>query len=238
MKHCPKCNRTYADDAQNFCLDDGTPLVAKSDPQATYRSTAAPTLPVGRVPEQFIETPANRKGFGPLALVLIFGAGIIVCGIVVAAVIYGPRVNSLFASSNRVEPSGSPSASPSASPSDSPTEKRSPTPKSSPTPAISPPPAPSPKEPTGSIPGRFPEASQTILSQNYLRGQSCFDLKIMRNEIFARHGYIFKTPDMVSYFNGQSWYRARYADVTPMLSDIEKKNAQSIREAESASGCS
>src|SRR6267378_3902647 len=28
MKRCPNCNRTYTDEALNFCLEDGTPLVS------------------------------------------------------------------------------------------------------------------------------------------------------------------------------------------------------------------
>lgn len=35
MKQCPTCNRTYSDEGQSFCLDDGTPLIAPYDPQAT-----------------------------------------------------------------------------------------------------------------------------------------------------------------------------------------------------------
>jgi hypothetical protein len=42
MKRCPQCNRTYADDALSFCLDDGSPLVSASapssfDPSATVQ---------------------------------------------------------------------------------------------------------------------------------------------------------------------------------------------------------
>lgn len=41
MKRCPSCNRTYTDVSLNFCLEDGTPLVADvqpaSDPHATVR---------------------------------------------------------------------------------------------------------------------------------------------------------------------------------------------------------
>src|SRR5688500_13235842 len=36
MKRCPQCNRGYADETQNFCLDDGTWLVGDE-------SDAAPT---------------------------------------------------------------------------------------------------------------------------------------------------------------------------------------------------
>ena len=50
MKRCPSCNRTYTDTSLNFCLEDGTPLVADAppvDPNATIRyssprDTAAP----------------------------------------------------------------------------------------------------------------------------------------------------------------------------------------------------
>jgi hypothetical protein len=59
-----------------------------------------------------------------------------------------------------------------------------------------------------------------------------YDLKIMRNEIYARHGYIFKTGEMKSYFAEQSWYRGQYDDVTSMLTSIEKQNAELIKKYE------
>lgn len=40
MKRCPSCHRTYADLSLNFCLEDGTPLVADApaaDPNVTLR---------------------------------------------------------------------------------------------------------------------------------------------------------------------------------------------------------
>jgi hypothetical protein len=42
MKRCPSCSRTYTDASLNFCLEDGTPLVADApglDPNATIRIT-------------------------------------------------------------------------------------------------------------------------------------------------------------------------------------------------------
>jgi hypothetical protein len=46
MKRCPQCNRTYADDALSFCLDDGSPLLSTSapppsDPSATVQYPSA-----------------------------------------------------------------------------------------------------------------------------------------------------------------------------------------------------
>ncbi|MEP6741102.1 MAG: hypothetical protein ABJB61_01280, partial [bacterium] len=49
MKRCPSCNRTYTDASLNFCLEDGTPLVAETapgaDPNATVRYTIRDTKP-------------------------------------------------------------------------------------------------------------------------------------------------------------------------------------------------
>ncbi|MDQ3817879.1 MAG: hypothetical protein M3362_09325 [Acidobacteriota bacterium] len=47
MKRCPTCQRTYPDDAPNFCTNDGTRLVAEEsepefDPQKTVLATAPP----------------------------------------------------------------------------------------------------------------------------------------------------------------------------------------------------
>jgi hypothetical protein len=39
MKKCPKCNRTYADDAFTFCLEDGALLSAPYDPKEKPVST-------------------------------------------------------------------------------------------------------------------------------------------------------------------------------------------------------
>jgi cbb3-type cytochrome oxidase subunit 3 len=80
-----------------------------------------------------------------------------------------------------------------------------------------------------SIPGRFPESSTRYLSSDEIRTLSKYDLKIMRNEIFARHGYIFQTDDMKDYFRSQEWYSPRYADVNSFLTSIEKKNIDLIK---------
>jgi hypothetical protein len=80
--------------------------------------------------------------------------------------------------------------------------------------------------------GFFPEASERQLSHNELVGMSLQDLKIMRNEIFARHGYIFKTQEMINHFSRQNWYQPLYNDVYSMLSEIEKYNINLITKYE------
>lgn len=65
------------------------------------------------------------------------------------------------------------------------------------------------------------------------RGYTKADYRILRNAIFARHGYVFKSADLTEYFNSFSWYEPRYSDVTSMLSTIEQANVQTLQRLES-----
>jgi hypothetical protein len=63
----------------------------------------------------------------------------------------------------------------------------------------------------------------------------------MRNEIYARHGWIFRRPDLRNYFESQPWYRpksdnAYYSNrqVEAELTPIEKRNLQAIISRENA----
>jgi len=81
-------------------------------------------------------------------------------------------------------------------------------------------------------PGIYPEGSTRLLRFSDVEGLTPWDLKIMRNEIFARHGYIFKTKEMIDYFSQQRWYRPLYSDVSSLLSATEKKNIDFIKQYE------
>lgn len=81
--------------------------------------------------------------------------------------------------------------------------------------------------------GKFSEASTQALSEEAIRLLSPEDIRIMRNEIFARYGYIFRQGgSMETYFKAQSWYKPVYKDVNPFLTDLEKKNIDLIRKVE------
>lgn len=69
-----------------------------------------------------------------------------------------------------------------------------------------------------------------------VEGKSAEELRLMRNYIFARRGYIFESEDLKEYFERFSWYVPLYYDVTPRLSDIEKYNVNFIKEYESDFG--
>ena len=56
------------------------------------------------------------------------------------------------------------------------------------------------------------------------------ELRIMRNEIYARHGYIFDSKDMHRHFSSKDWYCPISKNVT--LSAIEKSNVEYIKGVE------
>lgn len=82
----------------------------------------------------------------------------------------------------------------------------------------------------------YPQASERLLSADDLSNLTGWELKIMRNEIFARHGYAFKTEEMKNYFKYERWYSPRYDNVDDMLTGIEKKNIELIKRYESRLG--
>ncbi|WP_414528141.1 protein kinase domain-containing protein [Nodularia chucula] len=60
-----------------------------------------------------------------------------------------------------------------------------------------------------------------------------FQLDIMRNSIYARHGRRFNTPGLQEYFNNQSWYSPIYSPKAfplQLLSPLEKRNAEYINQ--------
>ena len=54
-------------------------------------------------------------------------------------------------------------------------------------------------------------------------------LAVMRNEIFARHGYQFKSNQWSTYFGSKTWYKPSKQNVDAELTDIEKANLDLIK---------
>ena len=61
------------------------------------------------------------------------------------------------------------------------------------------------------------------------------DLKVLRNEIYARRGRIFKDAKLQAYFAAQPWYQPNPDFKDEQLSEIEAKNLVVIREVEQVS---
>ena len=70
------------------------------------------------------------------------------------------------------------------------------------------------------------------ISERELSGLSAEELRTARNEIMARHGFIFDSPDMKEYFEQQSWYQPSAAYEDSALSETEQENIELIHRSE------
>ena len=99
------------------------------------------------------------------------------------------------------------------------------TPQPTSPPEPTPSPSPSPTPATG---GTYilPDSDSRMLTEADLENLGERELMLARNEIFARHGRIFKTPEIAAYFESKDWYDGRYSEVT--LSSLETQNVNFI----------
>ena len=80
--------------------------------------------------------------------------------------------------------------------------------------------------------GKYPQASIRALQYDDISGKSKNELRLIRNEIFARHGFLFKSDDMRNHFENQAWYNGKHTDVSAQLSSIEIQNIQFLKQYE------
>ncbi len=76
----------------------------------------------------------------------------------------------------------------------------------------------------------IPYSDTTKISENELIDKSLNFLIYARNEIFARHGYIFKNKDLDIYFRNMNWYKKRSREV--ILNEIEEYNVTLLKKIE------
>lgn len=77
--------------------------------------------------------------------------------------------------------------------------------------------------------GKYPQVSYRLLNISEINNLSSKEMRIMRNEIFARHHYVFKSEELKNYFSKQSWYSAKRNNVDKYLSHIEEENIKLIK---------
>lgn len=70
------------------------------------------------------------------------------------------------------------------------------------------------------------------LDANDVDGLTEDDARILRNEIFARHGYAFHDPKLAGYFATLSWYKPSGSFSEASLSDVERDNVKVLRDQE------
>jgi hypothetical protein len=77
-------------------------------------------------------------------------------------------------------------------------------------------------------PGDMELFENKLISEAMLRGLSLHELRLLRNEIYARHGRIFKTIWIQQYFGGQSWYDPKEDFKDEEISGSDKTNIETI----------
>jgi hypothetical protein len=76
----------------------------------------------------------------------------------------------------------------------------------------------------------LPDSDQRLLGDEDLKGLSPIELRIARNEIYARRGRFFVDTKLVNYFSQFSWYHPRQVEVE--LSSLEMTNVDTIKDVE------
>ncbi len=72
------------------------------------------------------------------------------------------------------------------------------------------------------------ELSTKPITRALLEGLFVEDVSQMRQEIYARHGKVFKEPWLQKYFSSFDWYKADPNFTDAALTDVEKKNIATI----------
>jgi len=72
------------------------------------------------------------------------------------------------------------------------------------------------------------ELSSKPITRALLDGLFLEDASQMRQEIYARHGKVFKEPWLQKYFSSFDWYKADANFTEAALTDVEKKNIATI----------
>jgi hypothetical protein len=81
-------------------------------------------------------------------------------------------------------------------------------------------------------PGLMYLFQSTPLTDSVLKGLSLYDLRLLRNEVYARHGRRFETPWLRDYFKTEPWYAPRADFTIAELSQTEKDNIKVIQSIE------
>lgn len=69
------------------------------------------------------------------------------------------------------------------------------------------------------------DSNKVLLSAGNVSNMDSHIMELARNEIYARHGYIFKRKDLTDYFSSKKWYK-KNQNYKETFTDIEKKNIE------------
>lgn len=77
----------------------------------------------------------------------------------------------------------------------------------------------------------IPHSDYAYLQFEDIKGMSKRELRLARNEIYARHGYVFESKDLQDYFDSQAWY-SRNPSYKGALTAVEEHNVDYIKSFE------
>lgn len=87
------------------------------------------------------------------------------------------------------------------------------------------------KNKPGSTTGQYPESSERLLTEKDVEHVTPWGMKVMMNEIYARHGLVFKDAAMRKHFRKEKWYKGTEKNMKKVkLSDTEIQNIAFIRQ--------
>ena len=77
-------------------------------------------------------------------------------------------------------------------------------------------------------PGDMELFENKLISEQMLHGLSLNELRLLRNEVYARHGRQFQAPWLSQYFFSQTWYQPNESFKDEDLSGPDKQNVETI----------
>jgi hypothetical protein len=213
MKSCPQCGMQNTDDAA-FCRGCGSRLAASDSAPETIAIQSAPedtpvATPLSPVVQASVAPPRDAVDAQLSAQLgrsshTLWGALAVVALIIIGGLGWLLGRGGQGSSAPTSELIGStPSTAVSASDSSpTPDSSTSSTPSAAPT--RQPAPTATPERWAGE---RYPQTRTQLLSESDVSGWSFDEVRYALNEIYARHGYDFQTPQVRSQFMQHQWYR-------------------------------
>ena len=209
---CPKCGAAVADDTK-FCAVCGYEI-------------GGGTVKIKKVTEEvrepYSEEKEEKSNTGLIVFVIILSVIVLLCGLALVYIFLGNSEGINLPSSNKntteEEPPKTETTIHQKEP-DGKTEEKKEEVK---------------KEPNSSD---YLFASDTkYITERDLMNRSQYDVSMIRNEIYARHGYIFIKEPYKSYFESKSWYVKNPNFSETLFNPIEKYNKDFIVEYEKRMG--
>jgi hypothetical protein len=77
-------------------------------------------------------------------------------------------------------------------------------------------------------PGDMELFENRLITEKMLKGLSLHELRLLRNEVYARHGRQFRAPWLQQYFWSQPWYEQNDDFLDEQLTGSDKQNVETI----------